>query len=70
VPFTGVVSLLGLAEEPAAEHPAVSAGLVSTGTLVEALDEADVDAPLWCVTRGAVSVGRSDRLRSAGQAAL
>ncbi|MFF8293747.1 type I polyketide synthase, partial [Streptomyces sp. NPDC016309] len=55
----GVVSLLALDE---------AAGLVATVGLVQALGDAGVDAPLWCVTRGAVSVGRSDRLASVAQA--
>ncbi|MFF3021016.1 acyltransferase domain-containing protein, partial [Streptomyces sp. NPDC057939] len=46
----GVVSLLALDE---------SAGVVSTAALVQALGDAGVEAPLWCLTRGAVSVGRS-----------
>ena len=32
---------------------------------MQALGDADITAPLWCLTRGAVSVGRSDRLRCA-----
>ncbi|MFJ5546226.1 type I polyketide synthase [Streptomyces sp. NPDC093225] len=55
----GVVSLLALDE---------SAGVVGTAALVQALGDAGVEAPLWCLTRGAVSVGRSDRLVSAVQA--
>ncbi|MFI7178507.1 type I polyketide synthase [Streptomyces spororaveus] len=55
----GVVSLLGLDE---------SQGLLATAGLVQALGDAGVEAPLWCVTRGAVSVGRSDRLVSPVQA--
>ncbi|GAA3117180.1 hypothetical protein GCM10020254_74980 [Streptomyces goshikiensis] len=55
----GVVSLLALDE---------AAGVVSTASLVQALGAAGVEAPLWCLTRGAVSVGRSDRLVSAVQA--
>ncbi|MFE3632550.1 type I polyketide synthase, partial [Streptomyces goshikiensis] len=55
----GVVSLLALDE---------AAGVVSTASLVQALGVAGVEAPLWCLTRGAVSVGRSDRLVSAVQA--
>ncbi|MEU2392248.1 type I polyketide synthase, partial [Streptomyces sp. NPDC007369] len=55
----GVVSLLGLDE---------AAGVVATAGLVQALGDAGVEAPLWCLTRGAVSVGRSDRLVSAAQA--
>ncbi|MET9606657.1 type I polyketide synthase, partial [Streptomyces sp. NPDC006512] len=56
---SGVVSLLALDE---------SAGVVATAGLVQALGDAGVEAPLWCLTRGAVSVGRSDRLVSAVQA--
>ncbi|MFE3606559.1 type I polyketide synthase, partial [Streptomyces goshikiensis] len=56
---SGVVSLLALDE---------AAGVVSTASLVQALGAAGVEAPLWCLTRGAVSVGRSDRLTSAVQA--
>ncbi|MFF4393855.1 type I polyketide synthase, partial [Streptomyces sp. NPDC001552] len=55
----GVVSLLALHE---------SAGVVASAGLVQALGDAGVEAPLWCLTRGAVSVGRSDRLVSAVQA--
>nr|AAX98186.1 polyketide synthase type I [Streptomyces aizunensis] len=55
----GVVSLLGLDE---------SEGLLGTVGLVQALGDAGVEAPLWCLTRGAVSVGRSDRLVSPVQA--
>ncbi|WP_218782121.1 type I polyketide synthase [Streptomyces sp. BR123] len=59
VPVAGVVSLLALNED---------AGVVPTAVLVQALGDAGVEAPLWCLTRGAVSVGRSDRLVSAVQA--
>ncbi|MFB7267628.1 acyltransferase domain-containing protein, partial [Streptomyces nojiriensis] len=55
----GVVSLLALDE---------AAGVVATAGLVQALGDVGVEAPLWCLTRGAVSVGRSDRLVSAVQA--
>ncbi|MFD6879012.1 type I polyketide synthase [Streptomyces sp. NPDC060075] len=64
----GVVSLLALAEAPHPTHPAAPAGLLLTGTLVQALGDAEVDAPLWCVTSGAVATGTADRLRSAAQA--
>uniref|UniRef100_UPI001969749E type I polyketide synthase n=1 Tax=Streptomyces sporangiiformans TaxID=2315329 RepID=UPI001969749E len=56
----GVVSLLGLRE----------AGFADTMTLTQALGDAGVEAPLWLVTRGAVSVGRSDRLTAPVQAQL
>ncbi|MFD9127313.1 type I polyketide synthase, partial [Kitasatospora sp. NPDC059571] len=54
--FSGVVSLL------AAGSP------VATLTLVQALGDAGVDAPLWCVTRGAVATGRSERVADPVQA--
>ncbi|WP_435861475.1 type I polyketide synthase, partial [Streptomyces parvus] len=49
--FVGVVSLLALGGEGAA---------LGTLSLVQALGDAELSVPLWCVTRGAVSVGRSD----------
>ncbi|MFF7282322.1 type I polyketide synthase [Streptomyces griseorubiginosus] len=57
----GVVSLLPLAEhEPS---PAVvSAGLAGTVLLVQALSDADVPAPVWTVTSGAVQAGPDDRV--------
>ncbi|MFF3020970.1 SDR family NAD(P)-dependent oxidoreductase, partial [Streptomyces sp. NPDC057939] len=64
----GVVSLLAFAEAPHPTHPAAPAGVLLTGTLVQALGDAEVDAPLWCVTSGAVAAGPTDRLRSAAQA--
>ncbi|MFJ4851074.1 type I polyketide synthase, partial [Streptomyces sp. NPDC088733] len=53
--YAGVVSLLGL---------------VDTVSLIQALGDAGVHARLWCLTRGAVSVGRSDRLTSPERAQL
>ncbi|MEK8170165.1 hypothetical protein NKH77_11595 [Streptomyces sp. M19] len=64
----GVVSLLGLDERPHARHGVVAAGLAGTMALVQALADAGLDGPLWTVTRGAVSVGGSEPLRSAVQA--
>ncbi|MGE7440017.1 SDR family NAD(P)-dependent oxidoreductase, partial [Kitasatospora sp. NPDC001175] len=64
----GVVSLLALDEDPHPEHPAMPAGLAATALLVQALGDAEVGAPLWCVTRGAVSTGRADRLQNPAQA--
>ncbi|MFD7432928.1 type I polyketide synthase, partial [Streptomyces sp. NPDC059818] len=48
-----VVSLLALDETPLPDHPAVSGGLASTLTLVQALGDIEIDAPLWVLTRGA-----------------
>ncbi|MGY5074294.1 SDR family NAD(P)-dependent oxidoreductase, partial [Streptomyces griseus] len=41
-----------------------------TVLLLQALLDAEVRAPLWCVTQGAVSVGASDRLEEPGQAQI
>ncbi|MBT2386231.1 SDR family NAD(P)-dependent oxidoreductase [Streptomyces sp. ISL-11] len=66
-PATGVLSLLALTEDPHPVHGVLPAGLALTTVLVQALGDADVTAPLWCATRGAVSVGRSDALLSPAQ---
>ncbi|MEV1043107.1 type I polyketide synthase [Streptomyces sp. NPDC050204] len=57
--FVGVVSLLALGGEGAA---------LGTLSLVQALGDAELSVPLWCLTRGAVSVGRSDGAVDAVQA--
>ncbi|MEU8779801.1 type I polyketide synthase, partial [Streptomyces sp. NPDC048606] len=64
----GVLSLLALAEEPHPAHPRLPTGLALTTLLVQALGEAEVAAPLWCLTRGAVTVGRADALTRPRQA--
>ncbi|MCX2971915.1 MULTISPECIES: beta-ketoacyl reductase, partial [Streptomyces] len=61
----GVVSLLALDDAPLADG--VAPGLAATVALVRALDEAGVRAPLWCLTRGAVSVGTADPVRGLEQ---
>ncbi|KJY41207.1 polyketide synthase, partial [Streptomyces sp. NRRL B-1568] len=68
--FTGVLCLLGPAEERRADFASVPEGLALTLALVQALDDADLQAPLWCITRGAVSTGRDDRLTRPVQATL
>ncbi|MFF3426898.1 type I polyketide synthase [Streptomyces sp. NPDC002602] len=68
--WTGVVSLLGLDARPHPEHPAVPAGTAATLTLMSALRDAGIDAPLWCLTRGAVGTGRSDQVSAPEQAQL
>ncbi|WTV18044.1 SDR family NAD(P)-dependent oxidoreductase (plasmid) [Streptomyces atratus] len=44
--------------------------LHGTAVLVQGLADANVQAPLWCLTRGAVSVGAADRITSPEQAAV
>jgi acyl transferase domain-containing protein len=66
----GVLSLLALDETPAPDTPSVPAGLATTAALVQALGDAGVDAPLWCLTTGAVRVGPGDAAGSLAQAAV
>jgi acyl transferase domain-containing protein/acyl carrier protein len=68
--FAGVVSLLALTEVWSPEHSGVPVGVAWTVTLLQALGDAGIEAPLWCVTRGAVSVGASEVLTSSVQAAV
>ena len=53
----GVLSLLALREAPEPGYPAVSQGLAGTLTLIQALGDAGINAPLWALTRGAVAAG-------------
>ncbi|MFE2699841.1 type I polyketide synthase, partial [Streptomyces mirabilis] len=66
--LTGVLSLLALDETPVPEHPEVPAGLAATLTLVQALGDSEIGAPLWAVTSGAVAVGPGEVLTSPAQA--
>ncbi|WP_425566270.1 SDR family NAD(P)-dependent oxidoreductase, partial [Polymorphospora rubra] len=59
-PVTGVLSLVSLADGPAGDALAV----------VQALGDVDVPAPVWWLTRGAVSVGRSDQAPAPDAAAV
>ena len=62
VVMSGVVSLLALAADRA------RGGVAESLALVQALGDAGVDAPLWCVTRGAVSVGAEESVANPEQA--
>ncbi|MFF7638649.1 type I polyketide synthase, partial [Kitasatospora sp. NPDC008050] len=59
--LTGVLSLLALDEETA---------VAGTLALIQALGDAGVAAPLWCMTRGAVSIAVAERLANPAQAQL
>ncbi|MEU0878839.1 type I polyketide synthase [Lentzea sp. NPDC005914] len=63
-PFTGVVSLLAL------DDLEEIAPVTSTTALFQALGDAGVMAPLWAVTRGAVSTGRADSVSNPWQAGV
>jgi polyketide synthase 12 len=58
----GVVSLLALDERPQHSAGGVPAGLAATVALAQALEDVECPAPLWLLTRGAVSVASSDRV--------
>ncbi|MFD8424554.1 type I polyketide synthase [Streptomyces sp. NPDC059668] len=62
-PVTAVLSLLPLAEDRAGVAAA-------TATLVQALTDSGLRGPVWSLTRGAVSVGRSDAVTAPEQAAV
>jgi acyl transferase domain-containing protein len=66
--LAGVVSLLALDETPIADHPAVPAGLAGTQTLIQALGDAGISAPLWVLTRAAVAAVPGELLASPVQA--
>ncbi|WP_146057775.1 beta-ketoacyl reductase, partial [Streptomyces sp. SM10] len=66
---SGVLSFLGADESPDAVHSAVPAAVTSTLALVQALDAVELQAPLWCATKGAVQVSATaDRTVSVAQA--
>ncbi|MEU7146401.1 SDR family NAD(P)-dependent oxidoreductase, partial [Nocardia sp. NPDC046473] len=66
--LAGVVSLLGLDDRPHPRHRPVPVGCADTLALVQALGDQHIKAPLWCLTRGAVSVTSSDAVGHPAQA--
>ncbi|MFK4067219.1 SDR family NAD(P)-dependent oxidoreductase [Streptomyces sp. NPDC029674] len=69
-PVVGVLSLLADERRTHPEHPEVPGGVALTLSLVQALGDAGVDAPLWCVTRGAAVVGAGERPGAHAHAAV
>ncbi|CUU58083.1 polyketide synthase 12 [Parafrankia irregularis] len=65
----GVVSLLAADPAPVPVN-GVPDGLGATSSLVRALGELGWAAPLWCLTRGAVTTGRLDRPADPAQATI
>ncbi|MFG2007404.1 type I polyketide synthase [Spirillospora sp. NPDC048911] len=66
----GVLSLLGLDESRHAESEAVPSGLAATTALIQAMTDADITAPLWCLTQGAVATSATDPLTNPTQAQI
>ncbi|WP_455680616.1 type I polyketide synthase [Streptomyces lavendulae] len=54
-PVAGVLSLLALDRHAHRASPLLTAGVAGTLALVQALGDVAVEAPLWCVTDGAVA---------------
>ncbi|WP_330346864.1 type I polyketide synthase [Streptomyces sp. NBC_00582] len=69
-PVDGVLSLLALDERNHPGTAGVPAGLALTTALIQAVQDAEIELPLWCATQGAVSTGHGDRLSSPVQAAV
>ncbi|WP_410873278.1 SDR family NAD(P)-dependent oxidoreductase [Nocardia sp. A7] len=67
-PIAGVLSLLATDDTPYSDRSAFPVGVVATLSLLRALGARRVEAPLWTVTSGAVSVGGADPLRRPLQA--
>lgn len=65
---TGVISLLPFAEEGHSRYPRVNSGTIGTLTLFQALLASGLKAPMWSLTRGAVSTGPGDPCLSPTQA--
>ncbi|MEV7020293.1 SDR family NAD(P)-dependent oxidoreductase [Streptomyces sp. NPDC093991] len=66
----GVLSLLAADESDHRGRAGVPAGAVATLTLVQALGDAGVEAPLWCLTQGAVQTPEDDGTGSFAQCAV
>nr|BFE27867.1 hypothetical protein GCM10010200_001180 [Actinomadura rugatobispora] len=66
----GVLSLLGADERRHERHPWLGTGLTATAALAAALAGRGDGPRLWCLTRGAVSIGRSDAAPDPAQAQL
>ncbi|MFI0227484.1 type I polyketide synthase [Streptomyces lydicus] len=69
-PVAGVVSLLALDEALIEDHPVVNRSVAGSLALVQALGDANIAAPLWAVTQGAVATGASEVLTSPVQAQI
>ncbi|WP_437621821.1 SDR family NAD(P)-dependent oxidoreductase [Sorangium sp. So ce1151] len=60
-----VLALGPLDESPDVVHPCVPRGLVQVLTVVQALSDAGIRAPVWTITEGAISIPASPSLRRA-----
>jgi acyl transferase domain-containing protein/acyl carrier protein len=68
--LAGTLSLLALDDRPHPRHGSLSRGTAATVTLVQALQDAGLGAPLWCVTAQAVAAGPDNGTADPAQAAV
>jgi A-type KR domain-containing polyene macrolide polyketide synthase len=61
-PVRGILSLLATEDEPHPIFATMPLGMAGTLSLLHAVVDADLDAPLWCVTTGAMAVTDTERL--------
>ncbi|MCP9972499.1 type I polyketide synthase [Actinomadura madurae] len=66
--ISGVLSLLTLDETAHPDEPDVPTGTAATVALLQAMDDAGLDARVWCLTSGAVSTGGTDPVENPVQA--
>ncbi|MEV5833568.1 SDR family NAD(P)-dependent oxidoreductase [Nocardia sp. NPDC052112] len=62
--LSGVVSFAAFDEQPAAH---TTRGVLGNLLLIQAVHDAGVEAPMWCVTSGAVAVHADERIHSTSQ---
>ncbi|MFI6230963.1 type I polyketide synthase [Micromonospora echinospora] len=61
-PVGGVLHLVAGQDRLLPAHPGTSLAAATTLVLLQALTDLDLDAPVWCVTSGAVKAGPADRV--------
>ncbi|MGB2568739.1 type I polyketide synthase [Micromonospora citrea] len=59
-PVAGVLHLVAGQDRLLPAHPGMSVAAATTLVLLQALTDLDLDAPVWCVTSGAVKAGPAD----------
>ncbi|SCG58234.1 type I polyketide synthase [Micromonospora halophytica] len=59
-PVAGVLHLVAGQDRLLPAHPGMSVAAATTLVLLQALTDVDLDAPVWCVTSGAVKAGPAD----------
>ncbi|WP_157036471.1 SDR family NAD(P)-dependent oxidoreductase, partial [Streptomonospora alba] len=66
--FTGVLSLLTVAEDASAAPPTADTGPAAAAAWIRAVEGSALTAPLWWATSGAAAIGSGDALRAPAQA--